>query len=125
MCRLAILAALLLAVPANAQQPPSSAVSGSASTTSTAQTTLLSVPTGSRRLYITSVQCGRTDAGTSGITVTLNDDGSTIVVVPNSGGGGGNNMTFPTPLTIATTLKFTPSSGVTTLYCNAQGYAGN
>ena len=85
----------------------------------------VAAPSGARVNYITAAQCGRTDAGTSAIYVTFNDDASTIMVLPNSGGGGGNNMTFPSPLMVAGAFKFTASSGVSTLYCNAQGFTGN
>ena len=34
-------------------------------------------------------------------------------------------MTFPNPLMVAGAFKFTASSGVSTLYCNAQGFTGN
>ena len=123
---LAISCAVL--VPAQAQTPKGNYVFGSGNTTGTGATTIISSPGTSLRSYVTGVQCGRTDAGTSAIFVTLNDDKSTIVVVPNAGGGGGNNMTFGTgAITVArgTALTFTPSSGVTTLYCNAQGLAAN
>jgi hypothetical protein len=98
-------------------------VSGSASATSTAQTTVIAAPS-ANNLYITSLQIGRTDAGTTAISVALNDSATTEVIVPNSGGGGGNNMVFNPPLVVAaaTALKFTASAGVTTLYVNAQGY---
>ena len=80
------------------------------------------------RIYVTGVQCGRTDAGTSAIFVTLNDDEvdhrcraqcrrrrrQQYHVLPGRDHVGRR-----------TALTFTPSSGVTTLYCNAQGYAAN
>jgi hypothetical protein len=114
-------------MPAHAQARLDNLVSGSASATGTGATQIIAAPTTTRRIYVTSVQCGRNDAGTSAIFATLNDNASTVVVVPNSGGGGGSNMTFPSPLTVpaATALTFQASSGVTTLYCNAQGYTGN
>lgn len=119
---------LAIAGAAFAQQPRmGNLVSGSGNATTTAQTTIIAAPTTTRRLYISSVECGRTDAGTTAISVSFNDDATTVMVVPNSGGGGGNNMSFPSPLTVAsaTAFKFTASSGVTTLYCNAQGYTDN
>ena len=129
---LRLLAAFLLScamlLPAVAQQPQGNFVFGSGNTTGTGATTIIASPGASLRIYVTGVQCGRTDAGTTAIFVTLNDDKSTILVVPNSGGGGGNNMTFGdsrTTVARGTALTFTPSSGVTTLYCNAQGYAAN
>jgi hypothetical protein len=124
-----LMLAVLAVPPAHAQQPvTSNLVSGAGSTTGTGATTIIAAPTTTRRIYVTAVQCGRTDAGTTGIYVTLNDNASTIIVVPNTAGGGGNNMPFPSPLTVpaATALTFTSSGpGVSTLYCNAQGFTGN
>jgi hypothetical protein len=113
---------------ASAQTPYiSSLVSGSGSSTGTGATTIISAPASNRRIYVTSAQCGRTDAGTTAVFVTLNDDATTVVVVPNSGGGGGNNPVFPYALTVTrgTALTFTASSGISTIYCNAQGFTGN
>ena len=77
-------------------------------------------------IYVNAVQCGRTDAGTSAITVTFNDTASTVMVVPASHGG---YVTFnsPSTLDVAANTNFTgtASSGVTTLYCSAQGFVAN
>ena len=96
-------------------------------TTGTGATQIIAAPSATRRLYITAVECGPTDAGTMAVRATLNDAGATVIVIPNAGNGGGNNMTFPSPLTVAgaTALTFTMLSGVTTAYCNAQGFSGN
>jgi hypothetical protein len=120
----ALFAILLCGQIAHAQQSVSNLVSGSGSGTDTAAHTIIAAPTSAsaRRIYVTSAQCFRTDAGTTAIRVTLNDDGGTVIGLPNSGGGGGSN-----PLTVpaATALTFTASSGVTSVYCNAQGFTGN
>jgi hypothetical protein len=102
-------------------------VSGSASATGTAATSLIAAPAQNRRLCISSLQCGRTDAGTSAIRVTLNDDGTTVIVLPNSGGGGSVAPVFSSPLTVpsATALTFTASASTSTVYCSAQGFSGN
>jgi hypothetical protein len=100
---------------------------GAASETGTSAGTILPASgSASLKEYITAVQCGRTDAGTTAIYVTLNDTASTIIVLPNNGGGGGNNVEFPAPLAVAanTAATFTASSGVSTIYCSAQGYNG-
>jgi hypothetical protein len=78
------------------------------------------------KIYVTDIECGRTDAGTSAITVTFNDTSTASLVLPNAGNGGGNNKTFNVPLAVAanTALTFTASAGVTTLYCSAQGFKG-
>jgi len=75
--------------------------------------------------YMTSIQIGRSDNGTTAITATVTDGTLSFVwVVPNSGGGGGNNITFPTPIKFATNhaVTCTASGGVTTFYCYAQGF---
>jgi hypothetical protein len=110
-----------------AQQQVSNLVSGSGNATTTGQTTIIPAPNGTRRLYIRSIECGRTDAGTTAISVSFNDDASSVMVVPNSGGGGGNTLSLGSPLTVpaATAFKFTASAGVSTLYCNAQGFSGD
>ena len=102
-------------------------VSGSASAAGTGQTTLIAAPTTSRRIYVKSVECGRSDAGITASYVTFNDDGATVMVLPNTGGGGGSNMTFPSPLTVptATAFKFTSSARISTVYCSAQGFTGD
>jgi hypothetical protein len=125
---LALLLALAACASALAQQPPTSnLVSGAGNATGTSATTIIPAPSNTRRIYVTSAQCGRNDTGTSAIRATLNDNAGTVLVVPNTGSGGGNTMQFPAPLTMpaATALTFTASAGVTTLYCNAQGFTGN
>jgi hypothetical protein len=125
---LALLLALAACASAFAQQPPTSnLVSGSGNATTTAQTTIIAAPPGTRRLYIRSIECGRTDAGTTAISVVFSDDALSVLVVPNSGGGGGNSLALGSPLTVAAgaAFRFTASSGVTTLYCNAQGFSGD
>lgn len=101
-------------------------VRGSASATGTGATTLIAAGGANIKTYVTDVECGRSDAGTAAIIVTLSDSASTILVLPNSGGGGGNNKTFNTPLVTAanTALTFTSGTGTTTVYCSAQGFSG-
>lgn len=102
-------------------------VSGAASATGTGATTIISAPGASVKLYITSLQCFRSDAGTTLAYVTLDDGASTLVALPNSGGGGGSNLTLPVPLVVAanTALTFTASTSLSTVYCQAQGYKGS
>lgn len=101
-------------------------VSGTASATTTGATTLIAAGAAGIKNYITSVQCGRDDAGTTAIRVTFSDTGTSILVLPNNGGGGGNNATFPVPLVTAaaTAFTFTASTATTTVRCSAQGYQG-
>lgn len=103
-------------------------VRGAASTTGTGATTVIAASgSASLKTYVTDIECGRTDAGTTPITVTLNDVGGTgsgtVLIIP---AGGGNNKSFHVPLVTAanTAFTFTASSGVTTLYCSAQGFTG-
>lgn len=98
---------------------------GTASTAGTSAVTVPNSSLASNHTYVTDIECGRSDAGTTAIVITLNDSASTAIVIPNSGGGGGWNKTFGTPLRISSTgtsLTFTSASGVSTLYCNVQGF---
>lgn len=99
-------------------------VSGTTTSTNTAAHTIIAAGAGSLKNYITDVQCGRTDAGTSPIVVTFSDAQSSIMIIPDAGNGGGNNFHLSSPLVTAAATAFTMTSGtgVTTLYCNAQGY---
>jgi hypothetical protein len=112
---------------AHAQSRLDNLVSGSASATTTAATQIIAAPSATRRIYVTAIECGRTDTGSSAISVALNDNATTTLVLPNSGGGGGSNATFSAPLTVpaATALTFAMSSNTSTIYCNAQGFTGN
>jgi len=97
---------------------------------STALTTALQLlpPSGSGlKTYIPDVQCGRTDAGTTAITVIFNDTATSVLILPNNGGGGGNNQHFSVPLVTAAnaTFTFAPSVAIATVVCNAQGYKGS
>jgi hypothetical protein len=76
-------------------------------------------------MFITSVVCGRNDAGTTAIKITLNDDAATVFVLPNSGGGGEVVLTFLTPLTVTANLTFASGTSTSTVYCTASGYSGN
>ena len=102
-------------------------VRGSASATGTSATTLIAAQGSGVKIYVTAVECFNTSA--SATYVTLNDtegtgSGTTIGVPPSNPNSG---SLFPTPLVIAanTALTFTPAGATTTLYCNAQGYAGS
>lgn len=97
------------------------ALRGSASTTANTATTLIAAQGASVKTYITGLQCSNTSATTT--YVTMNDSASSVFIVP---AGGGSNVVFNVPLVTAanTALTFTAASAVTTMYCNAQGYAG-
>lgn len=62
-----------------------SMVRGSASATGTGATTLIAAGGSNVKTYVTDVECGRNDAGTTAIFVTLSDAASTILVLPNNG----------------------------------------
>lgn len=98
-------------------------VRGTATSTDTSAHTIIASAGGSLKNYITAAQCGRTDAGSSALTITFNDSASTVIVLP---AGGATNIQFPTPLATAaaTAFQFTSGTGVSTLYCSAQGYTG-
>jgi len=106
-------------------------VSGAANTTAGSATTLIQLAAVTYKIYMTGLQCFRTDAGTSEIYVTLNDTATSVFGIPPVTSGGGfifTNMASPLVVTAAvsskTTLQFTVSTGTTTVYCNAQGYYG-
>lgn len=78
------------------------------------------------KTYITDIECGRQDAGTTAVTVKFNDSATTIIVIPNSGGGGSVNKAFNVPIVTAAnaTMTMTWSSAISTAYCSVQGYKG-
>jgi hypothetical protein len=81
---LALLIALASCAPAFAQSRDDNLVSGSGSATGTGATQIIPAP--SQNIYVTAVRCGRTDAGTTAMYVTFNDDGSTTMMLPNADG---------------------------------------
>jgi hypothetical protein len=100
---------------------------GTVSATTTAAATIANSSNTTLKSYMTGLQCSRGDAGTTAITVTLNDTASTVFVLPNSGGGGGYTATFQTPLVtsaVNTSFTFTEGAATATVYCNAQGFFG-
>ena len=101
-------------------------IRGTATSTSTGAVSVIASAGSGLKNYITGVQLGRSDAGTTAITVTFNDSASTVVVLPGLTGGSTLSIVFPVPLATAaaTAFTFTCSSGVTTAYCSAQGYIG-
>lgn len=101
-------------------------IRGSANAVSTTAVGLLGAQGTSVKIYVTDVQCGRTDAGTTAIAVTFNDNATTVLVIPNNGGGGGNNISPKIPLVTNANASFTFASNVSisTLFCNAQAFAG-
>jgi hypothetical protein len=102
------LATALFSGAAFAQTPYlSNLVTGAGSATGTGATAIIAAVSTARRIYVTAAQCGRTDAGTTAIHVTLNDDASTVIVLPNSGGGSFVPVVFPNPLTVRDTAATT------------------
>lgn len=104
--------------------PAAFRVSGTATGTDTAAHSIIASAGGSLKNYITGVQCGRSDAGTSPIVLTFSDASSSIMILPNGGNGGASNMVFLSPLATAAATAFTFTSGTSTstVYCNAQGF---
>jgi hypothetical protein len=131
--RLPLIAAIILlglAWPAAAQQQSQlNLISGAASATNGGATMIIAaVSPAALGMRITEIQCGRVDAGTTASHVTFNDSASTILVLPNSGGGGTVSANFAaSPLIVAanTAFTFTSSASITTVYCNAQGFASH
>ena len=100
-------------------------VTGTANTTGTSTTSLVSL-VASNRLYITGFSCS--NSGTTQTVVTFQDGsgGSTlwVIVVPAGGGNNmdGNSAMFRT--TSGNALFFISSVAETTLYCSANGFSG-
>ena len=83
--------------------------------------TIIAAAAGSLKNYITDWECSNTSATT--VRVTFSDDASTTVIVP---AGSGNNKSLHIPLATAAATAFTmtASTGVSSIYCSAQGYTG-
>lgn len=100
--------------------------SGSGSSTTTAAITVLAASgNASFKEYLTDLHCGRSDAGTTAITLAISDGTTTItVVLPDAGNGAQANFRYTSPLAFAanTAVTVTPSAGVMTLYCDGEGY---
>jgi len=105
---------------------------GAAALNSTIATTFLPASgSASLKEYITDLTCTRSDAGTTAVTITLNDtlNGSTLSTVfdlPNNGGGGGYSHTYESPLVVAANTAATASSSasIATIHCSASGFYG-
>lgn len=102
-------------------------VRGSVSTSGSAAVTLVAANV-SYKIYVTGVQCYRTDAGTTTQSVLLNDTTSTgtstSLPLPV---GGGSNAAYSPPLIVNTVnqaLTATPSAALGNTVCSAQGYYG-
>jgi hypothetical protein len=119
--KIAVMCSSLGKVVVDLYAPESLRVRGSASSTDASAHTLLPAAGSGVKNYVTGLQCSNTSA--TSVTITVSSSASGVFVVP---AGGGTNPTFPVPLVTAanTAFTFTASSGVTTLYCNAQGYTG-
>jgi len=106
-------------------------LSGTASTTGGSAVTVLQLSAVTYKIYLTGIQCFRTDAGTSMAYITINDTASSVFPLPPITAGGGfivGNLRSPLVVTAAvsskTTAQFTVSTSLTTVYCNMQGYQG-
>lgn len=99
------------------------AVRGTTTSTDTAAHTIIASAGGSLKNYITGLQCGRTDAGATAITLTISDAAASVFILP---AGGATNIQFSIPLATAAATAFsvTSGTGVSTLYCSAQGFTG-
>ncbi len=96
---------------------------GSASQAGASATTLIGAQGAGVKIYVTGVQCKNTSTSVNTF-VTLNDSASSVLLAAELGG---DNEVFTTPLVVAanTALTFTPNASASTIYCNAQGYAGS
>ncbi|HWF01538.1 MAG TPA: hypothetical protein VG248_17180 [Caulobacteraceae bacterium] len=100
-------------------------VSGTATTTAATATSLITAP-GSGQIFVTDIECWRTDAGATPITLTLNDASSSVIILLDAGYGGRGDLHTKLPLQIpaTTALTFTPSAATTSVVCDAQGFVG-
>lgn len=100
-------------------------VRGATTSAVTTAVTLLGAISSTKQ-YVTDIECFRSDAGTSAITLTFNDTVTSVFVLPNAGNGGGVVKNFQVPLLVnsGSTFTFALSVAVSTVYCNAQGYKG-
>lgn len=91
-----------------------------------AGTILAASGSASLKEYITDLTCTRNDAGTTAVSITLNDTATTIIDLPNNGGGGGYAHTFNVPLAFAANVAATATSGtsITSIHCSATGFYG-
>jgi hypothetical protein len=96
-------------------------VTGSASSTDGSAHTVIAAGAGSLKNYITDWECSNTSA--TSVRVTFTDSASTTVIVP-AGGGNNKSLRIPIATAAATAFQFTASTGVSTVYCSAQGFQG-
>ena len=98
-------------------------VNGAASATTTAATTLIAAPSAGR-LCVSALQLCRNDAGTTPITITLNDGAGTVLGLPNAGNGKSDPYVFDAPIILPAkqALTFQASSAITTVFASAQGF---
>jgi hypothetical protein len=99
--------------------PKELAVRGSTTSTDTNAHTIIASAGGSLKNYITDWECSNSSATST--LVTFNDSAATTFIVP---AGSGNNKSLHIPLVTAaaTAFTFTSGTGVSTVYCSAQGY---
>ena len=101
-------------------------VRATASTVGSTAVTLIAAIS-SAKIYVTDIECGRIDAGTTAAFLTLNDSATTFFPLVNNGGGGGFMKSFQIPLVMAAanaTLTFTVSANISTVSCSVQGFTG-
>ena len=91
-----------------------------------AGTILAASGSASLKEYVTDLTCTRNDAGTTAVSITLNDTATTVIDLPNNGGGGGYAHTFNVPLAFAANVAATATSGtsITSIHCSATGFYG-
>lgn len=105
-------------------------VTGSANASTTAAFNIIAFNSGwsaAYKIYVTGLECGRTDTATTSVRVALNDSATTTIIIPGAAGGGMVNFRFDNPLVVAadTALTGTMSAATTSIYCSAQGFVAN
>lgn len=106
--------------------PPALWVSGTNNNAATGSAVTLVTNPGSLSMYITDLQCMRTDAGSTALLGTVADSTPTTlgyISIPSGGAWAAPNVT---PWSVAAGKNLTISfSLTTTVYCNARGYQGS
>ena len=102
---------------------PQSALTGTASATGTADTSIIAAQGAGVTINVTSIVIH--NDSTTNTFVNIKDGTTTRLVIPAPAkGGAAHTLPFPLRLTANTALQFASGNGVTTMYVSAVGFAG-
>lgn len=98
-------------------------ISGTASATGTADTSVIAAQGGNLKVYVTGISVANTGTANTLITLKNGSAGSTLwqTIAPSAGG---SNINFPTPISTSANIGLFFASGTasTTVYVSATGY---